>query len=134
MEDIRRSIKKAVSVLVYRDGAVHEFSAGSKEFALLLSVWERMTEKALPMPAFGVSIDDLTRRERSAGVWVEFCFDRERECDGMPFEKLLVKVLPEYCGFNLIRCCGGAYTGRCFYLDLQDGSMQELYSAALSLA
>ena len=133
MEDIRQAIGKASAVRVYRDGKIFEFAAGSSAFSALYAAWERMTDAALLMPAFGVSMDALTRKEREQGTWVEFCFADELECGGMPFDRLLIGVLPEYRGFNLIRRSGGEYTGRCFYLDLREGTMQELYAAALAM-
>ena len=127
MEDICQAIGQAGSVIVYHDGQGHTFSRGSAQYAEIMAAWKAMTGKAFPMPAFGVSIDELTRKEMKRGDWVEFIFDRESECNGMPFEGLLFQVVPEYKGMNLVRRFGGKYEGRCFYLDLREGDMRDMY-------
>ena len=51
----------------------------------------------------------------------------------MDFSELAFEVVPEYMGFNLCRLYEGAYTGRCFYLDLRGGDMRALYEVLTSL-
>ena len=68
------------------------------------------------------------------GLWVEFSFEKVLECNGMPFEKILVSVLKDSQGVNLIRYntnCG--YDGRCFYLDLIGKNMGNFYDLLLNL-
>lgn len=123
VEDLLQCIaEKSEGIAVYREGEVKTCARGSAAYDQILDAWKQMTSGARPMPAFGVSIDALTRKEKDRGLWVEFLFSEEQVCDGMPFEKLLVQVAPEYRGFNLHRYSGGGYNGRCFYLDL-DGDM-----------
>lgn len=122
-------IDNAAAIDVFSDGRVVEYKKGEAEFSAVLGAWHRMTEGAHPMPAFGVCIDALTRQEKQAGVWLEFKFPQTQTSGGMPFDKLLLKVCPEYRGINLCRYSGGAYGGRCFYLDLGEGDMSGLYQA-----
>ena len=85
------------------------------------------------MPAFGVSIDDLTREDMKSGVWIELCFDERNLFEAMDFEGLLIRVEEGAHGFNLIRRNNGKYEGRCFYLSLQN-SMGELYDALMGIS
>ena len=74
---------------------------------------------------YGVSINDMTVEEKKRGLWVEFNFSSSCTVNELPFEKLLVKVEEEYCGFNLIRYTSSqGYFGRCFYLQLADKTMK----------
>lgn len=125
MEDIQTQAREARSVRVYKDGVVTEYEAGTENFRRILAAWEEMTSDAFQMPAFGVSIDALTREERKKGTWLEFVFDKERGGE-LPFERLLVACIPEYRGFNLIRYTQGGYNGRCYYLDLREKDMHTL--------
>lgn len=127
MEDVQAQVKEARSVRVYKDGKITEYGAETQEFCRILSAWEEMTSEALPMPAFGVSVDALTREEKKKGTWLEFVFGEERG-EELPFERLLIACVPEYRGFNLVRYTQGGYNGRCYYLDLRDKDMRQLCS------
>ena len=129
MEEVFEIIPQAKSVAVYLDGAKSEFPAGSTEFAAIVSGWTKMTEGAHQMPAFGVSIDKLTREEMKSGKWVEFCFSSVRHSNGLPFDALLLTVRTEYRGVNLVRNWEGLYQGRCIYVDLDGGDMSALADA-----
>lgn len=134
MEEIYNVFDSATEINVYNEGVKVSYSAGGKEYEDILEQWNNMIDGAHQMPAFGVSINDLTLKEMEKGLWVEFCFDKQAECCGLPFEKLLVNVNKEYYGFNLIRYnsnCG--YDGRCFYLDLVGKNMDELYDLLMKL-
>lgn len=133
MDEFIGCIEDASAVAVYKEGAAAEYKRGSAEFMAIMSAWHETIAGARPMPAFGVCIDSLTRQEKQSGVWIEFVFDEEHSGDGMPFEKLLLKVEPEYRGFNLCRFFNGKYGGRCFYLDLSGGDMRTLSAAAANL-
>ncbi len=106
--------ENSTSVIVYRDSVPREFYKGGEEFSEIIAAWCEMTEGALDMPAYGVSIDKLTRNEMQHGDWVEFMFDGQCEFNEMPFEKLLIKVEEGNCGFNVIRYSCGGYSGRVF--------------------
>ena len=126
MEEVFEIIPQAKSVAVYSDGAKSEFAADSSEFAEILKAWKKMTEGAHQMPAFGVSIDKLTREEMKTGNWVEFYFSPAQHSNGLPFDALLMVVRAEYRGVNLVRSWEGLYQGRCIYGDLAGGDMSAL--------
>ena len=93
-----------------------------------------MIDGAHQMPAFGVSINEYTVQEMKKGKWLEFVFPEQTECDGMPFERLLINVQKEGYGFNLIRYnAEQGYDGRCFYLDLVNKNTGNLYNILLDL-
>ena len=133
MAEVFETIPQAERIAVYADGARREFAAGSEEFALLLGAWSEMTAGAHQMPAFGVSIDKLTREEMKKGDWVEFYFAEEKQGNGLPFDSLLMAVRAEYRGVNLVRNSGGAYQGRCIYVDFGGGDMSALASALAAI-
>lgn len=98
------------------------------EFSEIMKAWLSLMETARQMPALGVSIDKLTQEEKKSGLWVEFGFEKEVWVWNMNFTALLVKICPGYRGFNVMRKVDGKYTGRCYYLDLGEGSMSEFYN------
>lgn len=133
-EDLAAFALRAAAIVVYAGGAAHRFARGSEGFASAEAAWKEMTEGALRMPAFGVSIDRLTREGMKSGLWAEFVFEGEQSLAGMPFTALLVEVKPEHCGFNLARLQpGGGYDGRCFYLDLRGKTMRPFADALARL-
>lgn len=129
MAEIFEIILQADKVAVYSDGKKTEYSAGTAEFSEILGAWNTTIKGAHQMPAFGVSIDKLTREEMKAGHWVEFHFPQEQHSNGLPFNSLLLAVRPEYRGVNLVRGGEGQYQGRCIYVDLGGGDMSALSSA-----
>ena len=129
-EDVRAHIAGADRIYVYAEGVQSKYVRGTEEFSCLLRAWEEMTADALQMPAFGVSIDKMTRKDRMHGVWVEFVFEEQQCCSGLPFDSLLIKTDPAFKGINLIRQYKGEYTGRCIYLDLGGRDMAS-FSACL---
>lgn len=119
LQDIAEAFDNAAEIVVYTDGSSCVYGAGDPRYDGILCIWNDMICGARPMPAYGVSLHSLTLEEMKSGKWVEFIFSQIYEYNGMPFEKLLVKVESGFHGFNLIRynsACG--YDGRCFYLDL----------------
>ena len=117
-------IDSCSSVIIYRDDVSRQFDNGDENYNAILQGWNNMTSCAIEMPAYCVSIDKLTREQIKNGNWVEFIFDGVCEFNSMPFEKLLVQVEDNYCGFNLIRYTSNeGYSGRCFYLQLHNGNM-----------
>ena len=134
MEEICDAFDSAETVNIYNGGVKTSYSAGGEEYVKILSCWNDMVSGAHQMPAFGVSINAYTVEEMKKGLWLEFDFNTVLECNGMPFEKLLVKVEKEYQGFNLIRYTAeNGYDGRCFYLDLFGKNMGNLYDLLLNL-
>ena len=49
----------------------------------------------------------------------------------MLFSKLLINVNKDWTGFNIIRYYNGCYDGRCYYVDLIDANMENLYKTIL---
>lgn len=128
VENICEVFDRASGATVYREGMATRFECGDATFEIILDGFEKMIEGAHPMPAFGVSLDNETRKEMKRGTWVEFEFKDRLFCDGMPFEKLLIYVMAGWQGFNLVRYnreCG--YHGRCFYLNIR-GDMTQFYN------
>lgn len=134
MEEIHEVFDCADSINVYNGGAKTAYSSGGKEYSKILACWNDMINGAHDMPAFGVSLDRYTKEEMKKGLWVEFDFKKVLECNGMPFEKLLVSVEKGAQGFNLIRYNSDVgYDGRCFYLDLIGKNMGNFYDLLLNL-
>lgn len=88
-----------------------------------------MLANSLVMPAFGVSLNDITVQAMQRGVWVEFRFSEELTINELPFSRLLVEVKPDFSGFNVVRYTADrGYAGRCFYLDLRGSDMRDVYN------
>ncbi len=102
--ELNEIFNDAESINVYNVGEKTSYSAGEDKYNTILSGW---------------NVKDLQN-----GRWVEFEFDCEREAEGMPFEKLLIKVDASYYGFNVIRYNSKTgYDGRCYYYDLVNKNM-----------
>ncbi len=125
---LQQVVSLAEEINVVRDGVKQTYGAGSEPFGEIVDAWEAMTVNSVVMPAFGVSLNEHTLNAMQSGVWAEFCFAESRVINGLPFEKLLIEVKPEYAGFNLNRYTRErGYGGRCFYIDLRGGNMQAFY-------
>ena len=134
MEEISEVFDSAEIINVYNEGTKTAYSAGGKEYESVLTVWNKTIVGAYEMPAYGVSLNNLTVEEMQKNLWLEFEFGKELQHNGMPFEKLLVQVQKEFYGFNLIRYMSGhGYDGRCFYLDLNGKNMDGLYDLLIKL-
>lgn len=122
----------AKSVSVYNDGESRIYKVGEDKFNLICTEWKSMIFGAHEMPAYGVSLNDETVKAMKSGVWAEFSFGRELSSGGMPYEKLLINVQPEWTGFNLIRYTAKhGYDGRCFYYDLVNKDMSSFYDCLI---
>ena len=118
----------AKGVTVYTDGETKFYKVGEDKFNAVCTEWNNMIFGAHEMPAYGVSLHHETVKAMQSGVWAEFDFDKELESGGMPYEKLLVNVQPEWTGFNIIRYTAKhGYAGRCFYYDLVNKNMSAFY-------
>ena len=122
---------KASAVRVLNGGEEKVFGRESAVFAEIADAIGEMLSEARQMPAFGVSIDKLTREEMKKGLWVEFDYEKTMDCWNMPFDSLLIAIKAEYRGLNVVRKTEGKYQGRCFYVDLGDKDMTAL-AAVLS--
>lgn len=131
LEDVFCSAEK---ITVYNNGTVSVYGAGEKEFNDILVGWKAMTDGAHETPAFGVSLNRETEKALKKGIWAEFVFGTEYEYNGMPFEKLLINVEKDFCGFNIIRYTNEwGYEGRCFYYDLVGKNMADFYNILVNL-
>ncbi|MCD8372843.1 MAG: hypothetical protein LUD27_06045 [Clostridia bacterium] len=129
---IAEIVLQAEEIAVYNDGAQAIYKNGEEKFNRITCVWQNMLSSARLMPAFGVSIDNLTREAMKTGVWIEFLFSKEYVINELPFEKLLVQAVKDYTGFNINRCFDGGYNGRCFYINLNGKDMSELYNILIN--
>ena len=128
-ENLTDAFMCAAEIAVIKDGEYNAYAADSGEFRQISAMWQSAISQGRQMPAFGVSLDDMTTKEMQRGVWLEFCFDGNCTCDGMPFEKLAVNIRAEYGGFNVIRYnVDDGYAGRCYYIDLCGGDLREFYT------
>ena len=130
--ELDKMTEYAEEITVYNDGESAIYPAGNAKFNEICAEWNSMLNGAHQMPAFGVSLHHETVREIKSGVWVEFGFGKVLSSDGMPYEKLLVNVQPDWSGFNIRRYnseCG--YDGRCFYYDLVGKDMSAFYDCLI---
>lgn len=134
MKELTDAVQTAGRIIVIADGREHCFEKDDVAFQAIIKAWDEMTATAIRMPAFGVSIDELTRREMKQGLWTEFRYEKETSCAGMAFDRLLVCVKEEFRGFNVVRHVQGKYQGRCFYVDLSGGDMYGFAAAVKKAA
>ena len=121
------SFSVAHKMVVTIESKDYEFEKGNDKFEDALKTLKEITLHSHEMPAFGVSIDEYTRKDRQKGIWMELVFDSPCKHEGMDFDSLLINVTENAYGFNLIRKVNGKYDGRCFYLSL-DNSTKPLYT------
>ena len=114
------------SITIFKDGKEKTFPNTSSEFDDLLTKFMDMIYDSYEMPAFGVSIHEHTMQALQSGFWIKFNFKEQMKHNDMPFDALLVNIMSNDKGFNLIREVEGKYEGRCFYLNLEN-DMQSLY-------
>ena len=86
----------------------------------------QMFETAHTLPAFGVINPDEFENYLKQGKFVSLKFDSTIELNGLPFDELVFEVSPELQAFNLFRGNKGVFQGRCIYIDLMGGAMEEL--------
>ena len=134
MKELTDAVQTAGRIIVIADGREHCFEKDDVAFQAIIKAWDEMTATAIRMPAFGVSIDELTRREMKQGLWTEFRYEKETSCAGMAFDRLLICVKEEFRGFNVVRHVQEKYQGRCFYVDLSGGDMSGFAAAVKKAA
>ena len=127
--ELEKITNYSTGVNVYIDGETAVYPIESEKFNEICAEWNAMLSGAHDMPAFGVSLHHETVKQIKKGVWAEFEFDKQYTSNGMPYEKLLVAVNPEWSGFNIIRYTAQrGYDGRCFYYDLVGKNMSGFYN------
>ena len=102
-EPLLEIVPQAKELIVYSEGRSFRFQREGEGFASVVVAWRQMTENAVRMPAFGVSIDRLTREEMKRGLWAEFLYARQEVVAEMPFTALLFAVKEDFFGFNVER-------------------------------
>lgn len=122
---------EATMIEFYKDGNQIEIS--SSQLDEIDSLFYESISEALSMPAFGVSIDSLTKEAMKTGLWLEFVYDETIIINEMPFDSLLIEIKEDCYGVNIIRGNDGTYNGRCFYLDLNGNNLDKLYQYLLNL-
>ncbi len=132
-ENIQQAFPAAEEIVVCRDGKRSGYQRGGKEYEEIMAVWQATLTGSRQMPAFGVSIHDLTVKEMTKGVWIEFIYNQRCESWEMDFDRLAVNVSASFTGFNVIRHVDGQYLGRCYYLDLVGRNMSEIYDCLKTL-
>ncbi len=115
-------------ITLFKDGENRVYDKDSIEFNELMSAFREMIRDSYEMPAFGVSLHDETVKAMQNGIWIKFDFPEQQAHNEMPFDALLVNIVADYEGFNLIRESENKYTGRCFYLNLDHQNMSDFYS------
>lgn len=119
-------------VVVYHHGETISSPKDDAVYNNLFETFKTMIKDSRSMPAFGVSLDHETRNAMKDGTWIEFVFDSTQSHNDMPFDALLINVVPDHTGFNIVRKYQNKYDGRCFYLDIQ-GNMNPLYDEIIKL-
>ena len=117
----------STNIVVFADEQKHLYFKGDDKFEIILKQLEDVCKDAHDMPAFGVSIHNETVEAKKHGLWLELEFATEQTFNEMPFNCLLINIVPEASGFNLIRKTNGKYDGRCFYLNLNSKTKNLFY-------
>ena len=100
----------------------------------LNKVVDNILKDSYSIPALGVSIHTETIMQMQKGVWIKLQYNGTQWLDNMNFDELLIEVNPEFMGFNIIRGNVGIYEGRCYYINLTNTDMAELYNYCIALA
>lgn len=132
-QDIQTSFSDSCQIKLMRNNTRYIFDKDTPMYNSILFEFENMLIGANQMPALGVSIDELTREKMEIGIWLEFEFDSISYNSEMPFESLLVEINKDYYGFNVIRKYNNKYDGRCYYINLNDRSMNHLYEYLINI-
>lgn len=120
---IQECLTSADSIQIIKDGVLVECEENriNEELSLML-------ENSRDMPAFSVSIHIDTIKEIMRGCWLKLQYRETKAVNDMHFDELLIKVEQNVNGFNVIRGNKGIYEGRCYYIDLDNKSMNGLYN------
>lgn len=107
------------SIDIFNDGKCNTLDAKDEKFLFLIDKLKDTFSHGHLMPAFGVSIHNLTIKEMRQGDWIKLNFNKEQEKNGLPFSALLFRIDNVY-GMNLIREYEGRFDGRCIYIDFDE--------------
>ncbi len=131
-EQINSVFDDCIGIKLYKDGKEKIINKDSKEFEKILQLWQITVNAGYEMPAFGVSIHELTMKDLQNGLHIEFLFDGVMYHNEMPFDSLLVKLQENQGGYQLIRHTDNKYQGRCLYINTIDND-NEFYNYIDSL-
>ncbi len=121
------------SVITYTDGTAIEYKSGTEKYGEIIALLEEICEGSREMPAYGVSLNEETKKEMKNGVWLELVYLTPQAHSDMPFDSLLIWVQPHFQGFDLIRGQKGKYEGKCFHIYSPKTTMEKLYNYLISL-
>ena len=127
-ENIQDCFDTANIIHVIIDNNEEWYDNNDYEYKEIIFYLKNMLKGSHQMPALSVSLDNETRIAMKTGVWLEFLFDIEGINNDLPFSSLLIEVNENSGGFNIIRKYKDKYDGRCFYIDLNNKNMSELYN------
>lgn len=123
----------ANEIIIYNNNQEVSFEPDSQEFNKIVEELSNLSQSSREAPAFGVSLHNETIAAMEEGLWIEANFNKTISHNDMPFDSLLIQVVGEYSGFNIIRKYDNKYEGRCFYVDLIDTNLSSLENILLSL-
>lgn len=132
-ESLADAFNSSSKMIVSFDGVDFSFEKGSDKYEVVMTAINQTIKDSHEMPAYCVSLDEETRKERKTGVWVELIYDSHSKHEGMDFESLLFKVEEDDYAISFIRKYNGKYEGRCFHLSLA-GSTKALFDAVMALS
>ena len=93
-EQINTVFDDCSCIKIYNDGNVKTYNKGSAEFDKIIQLWQITVNSGYEMPAFGVSIHELTMQSLQSGTHIEFVFDEVNYHNDMPFDSLLLSLQP----------------------------------------
>lgn len=111
-------IEKIESFEIIQSGKKENILNTNNKFEKIKNNLSLIFKDSILLPAFGVSIHDLTLQEMQSGSWLQINFITQQEKNGLPFNSLLIK-LEQTSGLNLIRLYNNKYEGRCLHLNLE---------------
>jgi len=111
-------IEQIESFEILQDSKKENVLKTNNKFEKIKNSLSSIFKDSILIPAFGVSLHELTLKEMQSGNWLQINFSTTQEKNGLPFNSLLIK-LEHTSGFNLIRLYNNKYDGRCLYLNLE---------------
>ena len=116
----------ANEIVVYHNNATTSYEPNTNEYNTIMEELQTLSLSSRESPAFGVSLHNEIITAMETGLWLEVNFNKTISHNDMPFDSLLIQVVGEYSGFNIIRKYDNKYDGRCFYVDLLDTNLSNL--------
>ncbi len=119
-------ISTAEEIVIYQDGTETQLNSSEENFKSIAKELIKLSDTCREYPAFGVSLHNETVEAMKSGLWIEFKFPQTLTYNEMPFDTLVIEVIGEYSGFNIIRKFNDKYDGRCFHVNLIDTDLSSL--------